>query len=303
MMNRCMTRSRRLALGWLLPAVVAGGCDAAEGVEVQPLPPVESATPEGRAGLPTVRATWRFAGWELAEGDTANLDAELPSFGTLALTAQRRDSVGGVYVGDGWRAPVVGEVRRDSVLALVAGLGADDFRYLTARLERDTLWVEMTSLLEPGVWPRGARAGFARDGRAAAGAFVRVRGAPPPRPAPIDTPSVAGAPQPTDTAAAIPAPTPRLGDVRRMAPPAAAILGVERPERPAPPRQPPPRPQIELPEPEFDVPAEPEPRPEPRPEFEPEPTAEPEPQPPAQPQPEPEIPEPEIPLLGEPVAP
>lgn len=155
-----------------LAAVLITGCDAAENVRVQPLPSLEALTPEARAGLPEIAGLWQFAGWELAPGDTARVAAGLPAFGSLLLETQRLDSIAGFYGAGEGRMPVVGEVRRDSVLALAGG-----GRYLTGRVSRDTLWLVLTSLVEPGGWPDDARAAFVRS--QVASRFVRVRGAVP----------------------------------------------------------------------------------------------------------------------------
>src|SRR5690606_13432895 len=98
-------------------------CDPADNVRVQELPPLDESSIEARLGLPVLEGAWRFAGWELAEGDSLGLEAELPALGVLALEAQQRDSLGGYYLAEGGeRAPLYGEVRRDSVVALVAFL-------------------------------------------------------------------------------------------------------------------------------------------------------------------------------------
>jgi hypothetical protein len=122
-----------------------------------------------------VQGTWRFAGWEVAAGDSAALGTPLPGFGALFLTGQKRDSVGGSYVVNGRRAPLAGEVRRDSTLALVTFLAPGDGRYLVGTLQKDTVWLEMASLLDPGSWPNGAKAAFVRS--AVAEPFKRMRGA------------------------------------------------------------------------------------------------------------------------------
>lgn len=157
--------------------LLAAGCDPAENVRVQPLPPLEGASPEARAGLPEIAGQWRFAGWELAEGDSAALAGPLPGFGELRLETQRLDSVAGFYLFPGGRLPVVGEVRRDSIVALVAGLGEGEGRYLAGRVSRDTLWVSLTTLLEPGTWPTGAQAAFVRSPVSAT--FARLQGEVP----------------------------------------------------------------------------------------------------------------------------
>ncbi len=154
-------------------ALLASACDAAEGVRVQPLPPMEGSTPEARAGLPEIQGEWRFAGWELAPADSTLLATPLPSFGTLRIETQRLDSIAGSYAVPGAQIPLVGEVRRDSVVALVAQAG-DGGRFLAGRISADTLWLSLTSLLEPGSWPAGSRAAFVRSPVTAT--FARLEG-------------------------------------------------------------------------------------------------------------------------------
>lgn len=151
---------------------MVSGCDAADDVRVQPLPSLDAASPEARAGLPVVSGLWRFAGWELAPGDTGRVQADLPGFGELRLETQRLDSIAGSYLAGGAALPLIGEVRRDSVLALAGG-----GRFLTGRVTADTLWLSLTSLLEPGAWPDDARAAFVRS--AGGTRFVRVKGQRP----------------------------------------------------------------------------------------------------------------------------
>jgi hypothetical protein len=158
--------------------VLIAACGPAGDVKVQPLPPLASLSPEARAGVPVVSGVWRFAGWEVSGGDSTSLAAPLPGFGAILLRTQQRDSIGGSYVVGGGSAPLAGEVRRDGTIALVTYLAPGDGRYLAGRLEKDTIWVEMSSLTEPGSWPRGARAAFVRS--AVAGRFARMRGALPP---------------------------------------------------------------------------------------------------------------------------
>ena len=169
-------RPARLLLPGSLLLIAA--CGPAGDVKVQPLPPLAGLSPEARAGVPLVSGVWRFAGWEVSEGDSTSLDAPLPGFGAILLSAQQRDSIGGSYVVGGGSAPLVGEVRRDGTIALVTYLAPGDGRYLAGRLNNDTIWMEMSSLTEPGSWPQGARAAFVRS--AVAGRFTRMRGALPP---------------------------------------------------------------------------------------------------------------------------
>ncbi|MBW3629427.1 MAG: hypothetical protein KY464_09035 [Gemmatimonadetes bacterium] len=176
-----MKRSARLAL---LVAVIGSGCGPSDAVEVQPLPSLEQSSPEARAGLPRIAGAWRFAGWELAPDDSANLKGELPRFGVISLATQKRDSLAGHYVIQAGRAPLYGELRRDSVIALIGVFGPGDLRFMAGRIARDTVWMELSSLSEN--WPVDARAAFTRT--QVASPFVRLRGAiAPPPVAAIDT--------------------------------------------------------------------------------------------------------------------
>ena len=277
--------------------VLLAGCGGGEDAALQPLPPVRAPSDEARLGLPEVGGDWRFAGWELAPGDSADLAASLPAFGTLRLTMQRRDSVAGSYVGSGGgEAPLVGEVRRDSVVALVAGAGGG-MRYLAGRLGRDTLWLELSSLVEPGSWPAGARAAFTRG--QAGERFVRIQGAPPPPPA-VDTAAALAAAARAESALAQaqPAPPPppaaRSVSPRPQAPPAVSAQPA-RPPAAAPPEQQIPRPGAARPQPQAQ-PAQPRTPPAALPPEQQVPEAQP------QPQPEPEAQPPRKPhLLGRPV--
>lgn len=258
-------------------SALSAGCDPDE-VEVQPLPSLESLSEEARAGVPEVAGSWRFAGWELAPGDTATAPAGLPRFGTLELLSQRRDSVGGQYVIQAGRFPLTGEVRRDRVVSLVSSLGPGDLRYLTGRLDRDTIWMELSSLTEPGSWPDDARAAFVRS--AVAATFTRVRGQPAPTVV-LDSAALAA----RDSAGDAPAPVPAAPATPvRATPPAAA------PSRPAPSGATPARPgttTTPTPSPRTTPPARTTPPPDRTPA-------------PARPTPRPAEPE-GIPLLGDPV--
>jgi hypothetical protein len=229
-------------------ALLASACDAAEGVRVQPLPPLEGSTPEARAGLPEIQGDWRFAGWELAPSDSALLATPLPSFGTLRIETQRLDSIAGSYAVPGAQIPLVGEVRRDSVVALVAQAG-EGGRFLAGRIAGDTLWLTLTSLLEPGSWPTAARAAFVRSPVAAT--FARLEGQrtvlpgdtvppiPPVLAGEMETPApdtVRAATQPAVPREARPSPTTEA--VVERAP--AATPPAERREQPEQPRAAPP---------------------------------------------------------------
>jgi hypothetical protein len=178
-----MHNARRACL--LVALLLTAACGPADDVRVQPLPSLTVLSAEARAGVPTVSGVWRFAGWEVAEGDSAGLQAPLPGFGAIALSSQKRDSLGGSYVLAGGRAPLAGEIRRDSVISLVTFLAPGDGRFLAGTLARDTFWMEMSSLAEPGRWPDGARAAFVRT-PVAGSPFIRMHGALPPPP-PVDS--------------------------------------------------------------------------------------------------------------------
>ena len=194
-------------------------CDPAEDVRVQELPPLARPSVETRLGLPELRGPWRFAGWELAEGDTLGLDAELPTYGILWLQTQKRDSLAGAYVTGEGRTPLAGEVRRDSTVSLVAFPSPQDGRFIVGRVANDTIWVEMTTLSETASWRGDARAAFVRS-QTALSPFRRVRGMAPPPP-PVDSASLAASDSlalpPTGTAVA---PTGTVAPP--AAPPAAA---------------------------------------------------------------------------------
>lgn len=250
--------TKRYDMGLLLGLLIAG-CDAADDVRVQELPPLDRASPEARVGLPEMEGVWRFAGWELAPGDSAGLEADLPAFGEIWLQTQRLDSLAGHYVAGSSRMPLVGEVRRDSVVSLAGG-----GRFLAGRVLQDTLWMSLTSLLEPGSWRTDARAAFVRA--QVGSAFVRLHGA---------LPALASA----DSLAADSA---RVAAGERsdspVVPPVAGEPGPEGRVRQAPPARAEPEQRAEpapRPQPQEPARAAPEPQPQPEPEPEPEPPAEP----------------------------
>jgi hypothetical protein len=160
------------AMKWTLAVALLMGCDAAQDVQVQPLPSLELLTSEARVGVPEVAGIWRFAGWELAVGDTNRVASTLPGFGDLLLETQRLDSIAGFYVAGEGRLPLIGEVRRDSVVSLAGG-----DRFLAGKVSSDTLWLTLTSLVPSADWPDQARAAFVKS--APSSRFVRVRGQVP----------------------------------------------------------------------------------------------------------------------------
>jgi hypothetical protein len=149
-----------------IAALAAGACGEAEGVEVQPLPPLERPTPEARAGLPEVRGVWRFAGFEIPARDTTAVRERVYTMvppGEFRILTQRLDSIAGQYVREGVAFPFVGEVRRDSALSLVAFAGGVG-QFAAGRVVPDTLWIELTSFSTAQTWPRGTRAAMVRRG-------------------------------------------------------------------------------------------------------------------------------------------
>lgn len=272
----------------VLPLLLAlAACEEAEAVRVQPLPPLRQISPEERAGLPTVAGAWRLAGWEVRDSAGLAPDSGFARIGVIAVEHQRLDSLAGFYAMGEARAPLFGEVRRDSVVALVALPAPGQGGVLSGRMSGDTLWLEIASVPGTENWPRGARAALVRGNVTTP--FVRIAGAPPvlsidtmadslrldslaldslradspvgPAPAPAAGP--AGRPfgpgqQPSVTPAQ-PAPSRPAPEREPRRPPA------ERPETAQPPagqepRTPAPRP----PEPRRERPADPTPTPEPR---------------------------------------
>ncbi|HEX6040619.1 hypothetical protein [Longimicrobium sp.] len=183
-----MRRRIRIALA-CCAALAAGACGEAEGVEVQPLPPLQRPSPEARAGLPEVRGVWRFAGFEIPARDTAAVRERVYTLvppGEFRLATQRLDSIAGQYVREGVAFPFTGEVRRDSTVALVAfseGVG----QFVAGRVVRDTLWIELTSFSTAQTWPTGTRAALVRG--AVRAPFRRLLGGVPIA-APVDSAAV-----------------------------------------------------------------------------------------------------------------
>jgi hypothetical protein len=169
-----------------LAALAAGACGEAEGVEVQPLPPLQRPSPEMRAGLPEVRGVWRFAGFEIPAGDTARVRERVYTLvppGELRVLTQRLDSIAGQYVREGVAFPFTGDVRRDSAMTLVAfseGIG----QFAAGRVLRDTFWIELTSFTSAQTWPPGTRAALVR--RPSGPPFRRLLGGAPIAP-PVDS--------------------------------------------------------------------------------------------------------------------
>lgn len=225
------TRRSILTLG--VPLLV-GACEPAGEVRVQELPPLTRPSAELRAGLPEVAGIWRFVGF--APTLTTDSLAPLPvPPGNVAITAQRLDSIAGYYDAGAGRVPLVGEVRRDGVVSLVA-FAAEGGRFAAGRIVRDTLWIELTSFGVADTWAEGTRAAFSRT-------------PPPPPPAPT-------APLPAADSVAAPPPT-ALPDTAGVRAPAVRPAAPAR--RPAP-RPAPPSPTIDpvvspLPTPAPDTPS------------------------------------------------
>jgi hypothetical protein len=147
-----------------LAAVVLAACGDGR-VRVQPLPPLTRPSPEARAGLPEVRGSWHFAGFEFAPRDTARI-REAPDLlappGDFNVAVQRLDSLAGTYGREGATYPFVGEARRDGVVSVIATDAGGAPQFAAMRVVRDTLWLELTSFPSLQVWPAGARAALVR---------------------------------------------------------------------------------------------------------------------------------------------
>lgn len=316
---------------WYLVAagVLLTACDAAEDVDVLPLPALERPSPEARLGLPELGGEWGFAGWEIESGDSTILERTFPSFGQLSIQTQRLDSIAGVFQIGGSNVPVIGDVRRDGHLALVTIRGGAPANYLAGIWARDTVWLEVTSILAPDEWPQNARAAFVRQPAEEPYAWLRgqrvdeepvdtvaamadstfadslstLPGTPDGAGAPT-TPArsggVPGGPQPVTVPApsdGAAAPRPGAGGAAPSQP--APSQPTPTPARTqAPPSQPAPR----QPPPSQPAPSQPEPaQPQPTP-SQPPPSDAQDDEPEPQPDPEIEVPEPDIPdLLGAPV--
>jgi hypothetical protein len=195
---------RLLLIGGLL--LGAQACDLTGDADIQPLPPLSRPSPAARVGLPEIVGEWRFAGWDLPTADTATALGGLPMPGTLVVETQRADSLAGSYSMGPERHRIVGEVRRDSIIALVAYDPAGEGRFLAGRIRGDTLWLEFTSLAVADSWPPGTRGAFMRG--VTASPFVRLPGGVLLRtePEPVATPDTA-APAQASPGTVVPAPT------------------------------------------------------------------------------------------------
>jgi hypothetical protein len=178
-------RARLRAVLACAALAAAGACDEASG-KVQPLPPLTRPSVEARAGLPEVRGIWRFAGFEIRPQDTLLVREQayqLVPPAEMRIITQRLDSVAGQFVRDGVGFPFTGEVRRDSVLSVVT-FSDGVAQFAAGHLQRDTFWIEMTSLASAAGWPPAARAAMVR--RVGGPPFRRLLGGAPIAP-PVDS--------------------------------------------------------------------------------------------------------------------
>ncbi|HYR11201.1 MAG TPA: hypothetical protein VEQ60_25700 [Longimicrobium sp.] len=169
-------------------ALAAGACDEASG-KVQPLPPLTRPSVEARAGLPEVRGIWRFAGFEIRAQDTLLVREQayqLVPPPEMRIITQRLDSIAGQLVRDGVGFPFTGEVRRDSTLAIVT-FSDGVAQFAAGHLQRDTFWIELTSLSSAAGWSPAARAAMVR--RVGGPPFRRLLGGAPIAP-PVDSAAI-----------------------------------------------------------------------------------------------------------------
>jgi hypothetical protein len=218
-------------------------------VEVQPLPPLERPAAEARAGLPLVAGVWHFAGWEVANAEAGAALGAPARPGDIVVETQRIDSIAGFLARGEVRLPVVGEVRRDSIVSLVAMAEGATQRFAAGRVRADTLWIELSNLPAGELSPPTVRWAFVRTAagqpffRLPTGELLRdtVAAQPTPMPAPPRVP-VPGAEPPQ----AEPAPA---GEPQEPAAPAQP-----RPTPAPPAEQPPPPEPLPPPSPTVDIP-------------------------------------------------
>jgi hypothetical protein len=192
------------AAGLVLGAMVLAGCDRGSGGELQALPPAERPGPEARAGVPEIAGVWRFAGWEMASAEIFAERSATAEPGDLVIEVQRVDSLGALLVRGDIRIPLVGEVRRDGIVAFAthgdtAVVGVR--RFAAGRVGGDTLWLELSTLPTGELSPQSERWAFVRGAvgqrwvRLPSGELLRdtVMAPPPgtdtiprPRPAPAE---------------------------------------------------------------------------------------------------------------------
>lgn len=202
----------RRSVRWLAAMALLLGiqaCDEAR-ADVEPMPPLRRPTPEERASLPNVSGRWIFTGFEYPVRDTQRVREQVYRLvppGEFVITTQRLDSVAGNYVRDSVAFPFTGEVRRDGIFAFVAVEPGGVGQFVSGRVVKDTVWIELTGFPSAASWPPGTRAALVKQPRGAP--FVRLRGYVPPPPPPVDS-SRPAAPPP----AAAPAPAPAPVQVR-----------------------------------------------------------------------------------------
>jgi len=219
--------------------LLLAGCEPAENVRVQDLPPVDLPSRERRIGLPEMAGVWRFAGWVLPARDTASTGEGRVAPGEIHVATQRLDSVAGNYVREGAVFPFVGEVRRDSIFSVVVFDPTGAGSVVAGRVRRDTLWIELASLPSAAGWSAGTRVAMVR--RPTQPPFTRFEGVAP-RPDTVRADSLRPDSLRTDTLArpdsAAPAVPPAPGTVPAQLAPQP---GVVPPARTAPPAATPPR--------------------------------------------------------------
>jgi hypothetical protein len=259
------SRSAIVALVPVLALALAllGACDAAEGVRVESLPPLERPTPEARAGLPEIAGTWRFAGWEVTSHAVLAEFGEPPLPGDLVIETQRVDSLAGYLIRGEMVLALSGEVRRDGIVSLMTlqdTAAESSPRFAAGRLVRDTLWIELTTLPAGNLSPPTQRWAFFRGMvgqpflRLPTGQLLRDTVVAPPPEAPAVPPATPAMPR--DPAA--PAPPPADRPATQADPPAPPRRPEPDPPRDPPPArgqppvdtarpQPPPSPQIDIP--------------------------------------------------------
>ena len=212
--GRRVTRSRAWVAG--LALLGAAACNEAK-ADVEPLPPLRRPTIEERAGLPTIAGRWLFTGFEYSVVDTARVRDQMYRLvppGEFQIATQRLDSIAGRYVREGVAFPLSGEVRRDGIFAFVAFEPGGAGQFVSGRVAKDTLWIELTGFPSAASWPPGTRVALVRNPKGPP--FVRLRGYVPPPPPPVDSTKQG---ETSPAAAPAPAPPPVETRPRETAPP------------------------------------------------------------------------------------
>jgi hypothetical protein len=228
-----------------------GACGPAEGVQVQELPELIRPSPEERAGLPELEGGWNHAGWVVAAPWMADeLDAERAPR-SVTIQAQRLDSISGYLLRAAGSPRFVGEVRRDGIISLLVRQAEESHGVVAGIVERDTLWLELSTLADFRVPPR-ARAAYVRAPvgqlwvRLPSGALLRdtavmvvprdtlLPGLPPAAQEPRPEATPPGLPeQPRPPVQPAPQPIPPAPQPRTPAPPTPATPTEPGPEAPA----------------------------------------------------------------------